>query len=85
MMFVPENGYLFETNDHGIYIFHRETDKLTEPYVDNEEDTYLSLDVLAVILEKLSAQSGKIKLSRQIIYNYYTDYHRIFLSICKVV
>ena len=76
MVFVPENVYLFETNDHVIYIFHRETDKFTEPYVDNEEDTYLTLDVLAVILEKLSAQSGKSKLSRRIIYNYYIDCHR---------
>lgn len=30
-----------------------------KPYVHNQEDTYLTLDVLADILEEISAEAGK--------------------------
>ena len=30
-----------------------------KPYVHNEEDTYLTLEVLADILEEISAEAGK--------------------------
>ena len=35
-----------------------------KPYVRNKEDNYFTLEVLAAILEKLSAESGKIGLNR---------------------
>ena len=62
--------YIFyDTNVHIICFVHRETDKpifsptFAELYVHNEEDTYVTLEVLAAILEKLSEGSGKIWLN----------------------
>ena len=34
--------------------------KCDKPYVYNQEDTYLTLDVLATILEQLSEEAGKV-------------------------
>ena len=68
MKFLPEKEYFYFINFYINYLnVYRETDKpifvttFAEPYVHNEEDIYLKLEVLAAILEQLSAESGKIR------------------------
>ena len=63
---IPARKYKVLNYIHIVYFVCRGADgpifvpDFDKPYVRNKEDNYFTLEVLAAILEKLSAESGKI-------------------------